>query len=179
MSYYDKDLDIEKAITDKCLIEGDFLLSSGIRSSYYFDKYLFESDPKLLHNIVVRMAEQTIDQWNDIDYIAGLEMGGISIATMLSHYLNLPLLQVRKKKKEYGTAKVVEGPDFNGKRVVIIEDVITSGKAVLKGCNDLREEGAIVNEVHCVILRDNKGKESLDKTGLTLYSLLDINNMDD
>ncbi len=177
MPQYFENFDIEKTIKDTCLIEGDFLLSSGVRSSYYFDKYLFEADPYLLFNTAIRMTRKTPNNWHDMDFVAGLEMGGISIATVISQYLGKPLLQVRKKKKEYGTAKCVEGPDFAGKRVAIVEDVVTSGSAIIQGCEELRKAGAIVDQVHCVILRDLKGKENLDKIQLNLYTLLDFSNM--
>ena len=177
MPQYFENFDIEKEIKEKCLIDGDFLLSSGVRSSYYFDKYLFESDPRLLYNIAIRIARNPPNNWYKIDFVAGLEMGGISIATVISQYLGIPLLQVRKKKKKYGTAKCVEGPEFAGKRVAIVEDVVTSGKAIIQGCKDLRKAGAIVDQVHCVILRDPKGKENIDNIQLKLYTLLDFGNM--
>lgn len=179
MPQYFENFDIEKEIKEKCLISGDFLLSSGVRSSYYFDKYLFESDPRLLFNVAIRMTQHMPNNWHDIDFVAGLEMGSISIATIISQYLNIPLLQIRKKKKKYGTAKVIEGPDFAGKRVAIVEDVVTSGKAVIQGCEDLRKYGAIVDQVYCVVLRDLKGRENLDKVQLKLYNMLDFSNVGD
>lgn len=178
MPQYFENINLEKEIKEKCLIEGDFLLSSGVRSSYYFDKYMFESDPQLLHNVAIAMTRHMPNNWHDMDFVAGLEMGGISIATVISQYLNIPLLQVRKKKKKYGTAKCVEGPDFSGKRVAIVEDVVTSGKAVIQGCKDLRAGGAIVDQVHCVILRDQKGQKNIDKMQLKLYNILDFSIME-
>lgn len=169
---YIKDPNLEDEIKNKCLIYGEFVLNSGDVSTYYFDKYLFESDPILLKKIVVQIANQ--GNWDNIDYVAGLEMGGISIATVLSQLLKIPMLQVRKKSKEYGTAKCIEGPECSGKHVVIIEDVITSGKAVVQGYQDLVEQGAIVHSVHCVILRDVRGKNNINRLGVTLNNLLDF-----
>lgn len=177
MPQYFENFNIEKEIKEKCLIEGDFLLSSGVRSTYYFDKYLFEADPRLLYNVAIRMTRHMPNNWHDMDFVAGLEMGGISIATVISQYLGKPLLQVRKKKKKYGTEKCVEGPNFAGKRVAIVEDIVTSGKAIVQGCKDLRAGGAIVEQAHCVILRDQKGRKNLDKSQLKLYTLLDFSNM--
>jgi len=161
-------------IIDTCLIEGDFLLASGVRSTYYFDKYMFESDPELLNEITHKLTETGVEHWRNIDYVAGLEMGGISIATVVSSIMDIPMVQVRKKAKEYGTAKCIEGPNVSGKRVTIIEDVVTSGKAVMQATDALRAAGAIVIDAHCVILRDAKGKENLDKMDISLYNLLDF-----
>lgn len=165
---------LEKTIKDTCLIEGDFLLASGVRSTYYFDKYQFQADPELLNEIAHELTEIDVDYWRDIDYVAGLEMGGISIATMISSIMDIPMLQVRKKAKEYGTAKGIEGPNCIGKRVSIIEDVVTSGGAVLQATSDLRAAGATVVGAHCVILRDNNGKENLINVGVPLYALFDF-----
>lgn len=159
--------DIEKI----CKLEGDFTLRSGQKSSYYFDKYLFESNHDLLYQVCWYIAHNIP---NDFDYFAGLEMGGIPVATMLGFLTEKPVLFVRKKAKTYGTKKLAEGPDFNGKRICIVEDVVTSGGQVIESANDLKGLGANITKVACVILRDPEGKKKIEKAGYSLYNLFDF-----
>ena len=105
-------------------ITGEFLLRSGTIANEYFDKYLFESDPVLLKEIA-RAMQSLIP--NDIDALAGLELGGVPIVTMLSQVTSLPAFFIRKKAKKYGTSKLAEGGEVEGKKLLIVEDVVTSG----------------------------------------------------
>ncbi|MBI4978700.1 MAG: orotate phosphoribosyltransferase [Spirochaetes bacterium] len=149
-------------------IRGNFVLRSGKTSTEYFDKYLFESVPEILENIA-REAITRIPK--DIDYIAGLELGGIPIATMISHYSRMPTLFIRKQAKEYGTCKCAEGGEINGKRILIIEDVVSTGGAIIDGVAMLRKAGGIIQDVICVIDRESGGKEKLKEHGLNLIGL--------
>ncbi len=162
---------LKEEIEKVCRLEGDFTLRSGQKSNYYFDKYLFESDPRLLHQICLQFKHRLSE---DFDYFAGLETGGIPIATMLGFIMNKPVLFVRKEAKTYGTKKLAEGPDFAGKRICVVEDVVTSGGQVVKSVNDLRDLGAEIAQVICVILRDEKGRKNIDKEGLNLYALFEM-----
>ena len=103
--------------------------------------------------------------------LAGLEMGGIPVATAISLQTNLPCVFVRKKAKEYGTCKIAEGVDVKGRKVTIIEDVVTTGGAILAGVEALRERGAVIDTVLCVIDREQGGGESLRAAGLSLKGL--------
>ena len=103
--------------------------------------------------------------------LAGLEMGGIPVATALSLDTGLPALFVRKEAKSYGTCKLAEGGDFKGRNVLVIEDVVTTGGAILAGVRALREQGARIDTVLCVIDRESGGPENLKKGGLTLNPL--------
>lgn len=105
------------------------------------------------------------------DVPAGLEMGGIPVATMLSQVTGKPALFVRKKAKEYGTCKFAEGGEVRGRRLLIVEDVVTSGGQILESVAALRSEGAIIDEVACVIDRGAGGRENLQEAGLRLVSL--------
>ena len=111
-------------------------------SHEYFDKYLFETDPALLARVAAQMVALLPE---DVDLLGGLEMGGIPIVTALSARTGLPALFVRKKAKDYGTCKLAEGPDVAGRRVTLIEDVITTGGAVRDATRALREAGAEVD----------------------------------
>ena len=143
--------ELAKAVAQRSTLHGEFLLRSGQTSTIYFDKYLFESDPELLKEIARQMAPLLPD---DIDALAGLEMGGIPIATMLSQHTGIPTLFVRKKAKEYGTCKLAEGGDVNRRRMVIIEDVVTSGGQILLSAAELRALGAVIDTVLCVVDRE-------------------------
>ena len=161
--------ELAKRIYDTAHITGDFLLRSGARSTEYFDKYLFEANPDLLKHIAISMIE--LIPKSGIDALAGLEMGGIPIATMLSQLTGLPVLFVRKKAKEYGTCKIAEGAQVKGRKLLIVEDVVTSGGAILDAAKALREEGAELAQVVCVIDRESGGPENLAKVGLELKPL--------
>jgi orotate phosphoribosyltransferase len=149
-------------------LTGNFALRSGQTSNEYFDKYLFESDPKLLTEIADHLAE-LIPEGTEV--LAGLEMGGIPIATAMSIQTGMPVVFVRKKAKEYGTCKLAEGTDIDGKNVCIIEDVVTTGGQIVLSANDLKKLGAQVEYVMCVIERDERCRNNLKKEGLELISL--------
>lgn len=131
-------------------LEGDFLLRSGLRSSHYFDKYRFEAQPGLLRSIASRMLALAP---SGAQVLAGLELGGIPIATAMSLESGLPAAFVRKEAKAYGTCRAVEGVDVRGRKVVIVEDVISTGDAVADAARLLREDGADLIAVVCAIWR--------------------------
>jgi orotate phosphoribosyltransferase len=167
--------ELAKRIYDTAHITGDFLLRSGARSTEYFDKYLFEANPDLLKHIAISMIE--LIPKSGIDALAGLEMGGIPIATMLSQLTGLPVLFVRKKAKEYGTCKIAEGGQVKGRKLLIVEDVVTSGGAILDAAKALREEGAELAQVVCVIDRESGGPANLAKVGLELKPLFTMKEL--
>ncbi|MDP6315854.1 MAG: orotate phosphoribosyltransferase [Pseudomonadales bacterium] len=153
---------------------GEFTLRSGAKSTEYFDKYLFESDPSILQAIATSLC-RLIPPRTEI--LAGLEMGGIPIATMVSHYSNIPCLFVRKVAKQHGTSKLAEGQDFSGKQVTIVEDIVSSGGQIILSAKDLRDLGAEVTHALCVIDRQSGGKEKLAENHITLTSLFTMDNL--
>lgn len=155
----DKDPSLGPDINAVCRLEGEFVLRSGAVSNVYFDKYRFEADPDLLNRVAAAMAP-LIPEGADI--LAGLELGGIPIATALGLRTGLPVVFVRKAPKDYGTRQAIEGRDVSDRRVVIIEDVITSGGQVAASAGDLREAGAEVTTVICAIYR-GEGDPHIDK----------------
>ena len=165
---------LAKRIYDTAHITGEFLLRSGVKSNEYFDKYLFEADPKLLKAIAEAMASLVP---SGIDALAGLEMGGIPIATMLSQLTGLPVLLVRKKAKDYGTCKIAEGGQVKGRKLLIVEDVVTSGGAILDAAKALRDEGAHLGPVVCVIDRESGGAAHLAKADLKLTPLFTMTEL--
>ncbi|MCB0270968.1 MAG: orotate phosphoribosyltransferase, partial [Calditrichaeota bacterium] len=120
--------ELAKAIYDTCHITGEFLLRSGAISNEYFDKYLFEAQPEILKAVAEHLLPLIP---KDTDLLAGLEMGGIPVVTMLSQLSGIPALFVRKEAKTYGTCKLAEGGDIAGKKLLIVEDVVTSGGQIL------------------------------------------------
>jgi orotate phosphoribosyltransferase len=145
--------DVANRITAASYLTGQFTLRSGIVSDHYFDKYAFESDPKLLSDICTLLAPRVPEK---TDVLVGMELGGVPIATMLSQLTGLPLALARKETKNYGTARQIEGLDVANKNTLIVEDIITSGGAVADSIDVLRTLGANVQYAICVI---NRGPE--------------------
>lgn len=152
-----------------CRLTGEFTLRSGQVSNEYFDKYLFESQPSLLARVAAQM-EDLIPEGTEL--LGGLELGGVPIATMLSSLTGHSTLFVRKKAKEYGTCKLAEGPSVEGRRVTLIEDVITTGGAVRDATRELRAQGAIVEVVICAIDRSPEGANPLADVDLEVRPVL-------
>jgi orotate phosphoribosyltransferase len=161
-------ISVAKRIYAAANIRGRFRLRSGQFSDEYFDKYLFEAQPELLRAIAEHMAVLIPA---GVDALAGLEMGGIPVATVLSQVTGIPTLFVRKAAKEYGTCKLAEGGEVAGRRLVIIEDVVTSGGQVIESARSLRDLGASVTDVLCVIDRESGGRANLQQNGLRLQPL--------
>src|SRR6187399_2053956 len=146
-----------------CRLTGEFTLRSGQVASEYFDKYLFEAQPDLLRRVVDQLVDLVPE---GTELLGGLELGGIPIVTVLSSRTGLPALFVRKKAKEYGTCKLAEGPDVAGRRITLVEDVITTGGAVRDATDALRAAGAKVDVVVCAIDRSPDGQNPLADVGL-------------
>lgn len=145
------DHELAGALDRLCRLHGEFTLRSGVHSPVYFDKYLFMSNPLILGEIADRIVDLI---GRETQVVAGIELGGVSIATAVSLRSRLPLVQVRKQRKEYGTAKQVEGGSVQGKVVTVIEDVITTGGQVVASAGVLRDHGAGVTDVVCVVQRE-------------------------
>lgn len=158
-----------------CRLSGTFTLRSGQVSSEYFDKYLFESDPALLARVAAQMVPLLPE---DTELLGGLELGGIPITTMLSGRTGLPALFVRKDAKTYGTCKLAEGPPVQGRRVTLVEDVITTGGAVRDATRALRQAGAVVEVVVCAIDRSPAGENPLADVGLEVRPVLTKADLD-
>lgn len=155
-------------LSEAARLSGSFRLRSGQIASVYFDKYQFESDPGLLAAVAEAMVDLVPD---DIDLLAGLELGGVPVATALSLVTGLPMVFVRKTAKEYGTAKLAEGPRIEGKRLLVVEDVVTTGGQVALSTQQLRERGALVSSAACVIDREEGAGAALAEIGVTLRPL--------
>jgi orotate phosphoribosyltransferase len=168
--------ELARTIYERTHLTGEFVLRSGATSTEYFDKYLFESDPALLREIALALAPLVPD---GTEVLAGLELGGVPIATMLSQVTGIPALFVRKEAKTYGTCRLAEGGDVDGRRVTVVEDVVTSGGQVIASCGDLREHGAVVEHAICVIDRAGGGPEGLAEIGVELRPLYTMGELED
>jgi orotate phosphoribosyltransferase len=155
-------------------LTGEFTLRSGTVSHEYFDKYRFESDPALLIAIAEAM-NATVPE--GVEALAGLELGGVPLATVLSQVTGLPALFVRKEAKTYGTCRLAEGGQIEGRRLLVVEDVVTSGGAILDAARELRALGAELDRVACVIDRESGGRENLAEAGLTLDALFTMTEL--
>ncbi|MBX3140807.1 MAG: orotate phosphoribosyltransferase [Trueperaceae bacterium] len=165
---------LARAITDRSLVHGQFRLRSGATSTEYFDKYMFESDPRLLRAIAEALAPLVPA---GVDALAGLELGGVPLAVMLSQVTGIPTLFVRKKAKEYGTMRFAEGGEVAGRRLLLIEDVVTSGGQVVLSTRDLRGAGATVETALCVIDREAGGGGALAAEGVALHALFTMSEL--
>jgi orotate phosphoribosyltransferase len=161
--------ELGRRVREKALLSGEFTLRSGQVSDVYFDKYLVESDPDLLRDAVEAMTALLPD--GDV-VLGGLELGGIPLATLLGQRAGRAIRFVRKVAKEYGTRNQIEGGPVDGLRVVLIEDVITSGGAVLAAVDAVRAAGGSVDTVVCLIDRQQGGRSALVAKGLDVRAAL-------
>jgi orotate phosphoribosyltransferase len=152
-------------------LEGDFVLRSGRRSRYYLDKYRFETRPELLRPIGERIAAIVREHAADAVRLAAPELGAVALAASASLESGLPFLIVRKQAKEYGTANRLEGPYEPGECVCLVEDVVTSGGALLESVDALRAAGLVVHTAVCVVDREEGGADALARHAVRLRAL--------
>ena len=158
-------------LVDRALLEGDFVLRSGRRSSWYLDKYRFETEPKILRALGVRLAEATREHEPEAVRLAGQALGAVALAASAAMASDLPFIIVRGETKEYGTAKRIEGPFERGELVCLIEDIVTSGGALAEAVSALRDEGLVVRNAVCVVDREEGGSDTLARLGVRLRAL--------
>jgi orotate phosphoribosyltransferase len=162
------DAELRAALREHAYLEGDFLLRSGKRSRYYLDKYRFETRPELLAPLGERIAAAVADVAPDALRLAAPELGAVALAAAGSLASGLPFLIVRKAAKDYGTSKRVEGAFAAGELVCVVEDVVTSGGALLESVEALREAGLVVRSAVCVVDREEGGSDALARREVEL-----------
>ena len=165
------DRELLAAIREHAYLEGDFLLRSGRRSSYYLDKFRFETRPELLEQLGRRLAARIAEVEPDAVRIACPVVGAVTLAAAASLASRLPFLIVRDEAKEYGTANRVEGAFEPGQLVVLVEDVVTSGGAAADAVRALRQAALECRTAICVIDREEGGVDSLARLGVRLHPL--------
>lgn len=156
-------------VKDAALLRGEFILSSGRKSTYYLDKYRIETRPDILRDVAVGLTARIPD---DADILAGPELGAIPLVTAVGLETGLPFLLVRKKAKDYGTKKVVEGLFEKGQKVVLIEDVLTTGTQAITAADSLRDLGLDVLKIVCVIDREEGAREAVEGSGYVFDPLI-------
>ena len=143
-------MSLARRIAELAHLEGSFVLRSGVTADVYFDKYQFESDPDTFRAVAAGLVPLIPA---DTELLAGLELGGVPVATALSLATGIPAVFVRKQAKAYGTAKLAEGPPVDARRLLVVEDVVTSGGQIVESVGQLRALGATITTAVCVIDR--------------------------
>jgi orotate phosphoribosyltransferase len=155
---------------------GTFTLSSGKLSSYYVDLRAVPSYPGAYRYVIdaylaLIKNEVGLDKF---DVIAGIPTAGLAFSSPVALQLEKPMIYVRKEEKDYGRQKRIEGSLNLGSRVLVMDDLITTGHSVLGGVDAIREEGGEVKHVAVLIDRLEGGKANLKKSGVALHALTDI-----
>ena len=155
---------------------GNFTLASGKNSSYYVDLRLIPSYPhqfrKMIKNLQNLIVEKT--GLNDFDCLASVPTGGLVVTSALAIEIVKPLIYVRSKPKEHGTTKSIEGKISAGMKVVMVDDVMTTGTSVLNGITQLKEAGLLVSDLYVIINRLEGGDKALSDIGVQTHQLTDI-----
>ena len=165
------DAELARAIREHALLEGDFVLRSGRRSSYYLDKYRFETKPELLRELGERIAALVRARAPETVRLAGPELGAVALAASASLASGLPFLIVRKEAKEYGTERLLEGAYDEGEEVCLVEDVVTTGGAAVVAVRALRQAGLVCRTAVCAVDREEGGADALAREAVRLFRL--------
>lgn len=160
--------ELAQRIAEVSLLRGEFTLRSGRKSNYYLDKYRFETEGDILKALGDLFAQHITP---DVDRIAGAELGAVPLAAAASMASGKPCLYVRNQKKDYGTAKQVEGVLNKGDNVLIVEDVLTTGGQVLEAAKVLEDLGARIVRIVSVIDREEGARDNIEKAGYRYISL--------
>jgi orotate phosphoribosyltransferase len=168
---------LARRVREVAYLEGDFVLRSGQRSSFYLDKYRFETRPDLLEPIGAAIAREVLAADPRPDLLAGPELGAVALAAAASISSGLPFLIVRKHAKGHGTAQRLEGTFVPGQRVCVVEDVVTTAGAALDAIAVLRAVGLVCDLAVCVVDREEGGAQALAAEGVTLAALLRLSEI--
>ena len=152
---------------------GRFVLTSGAVSDYYIDIKKASTNPKILKKIVEAMAEYA----EGYDLLAGMELGAVPLVVALSLETGIPYIIIRKEKREHGTSKQIEGGEVKDKKVLVIEDVTTSGISVINTIKIVRESQGLVDEVIAVVDRESGAEEKLRNADVNFIPLLSVSDI--
>ena len=159
---------LAKRIAEVSLLRGDFTLRSGRKSNYYLDKYRIETQPDCLLELGKMIAARVPQE---AQRLAGPELGAVPLAASAAMQCNKPCLFIRNQKKEYGSAKQIEGLFSVGDKIVLIEDIVTSGGQVVEAAKAMKDAGLEVLKVIVVIDREEGGREVIEAAGLEFDAL--------
>ena len=166
--------EVATRIADTAILHGEFTLRSGRKSTWYIDKYLFTTQPDILRSLG-KMFAFAIPEGATL--LAGAELGGIPLVTTAAMESDLPCIFIRNQKKDYGTAKQLEGKLAETDKVVIIEDIATTGGQVLEAAETIRSLGAEVLSIIAVIDREEGARENIEGAGFTFQSLFTTSDL--
>jgi len=155
---------------------GDFTLTSGKSSSYYIDLRLVPSYPHQFRKMIKNLQNLIIEKTglDNFDSLVSVPTGGLVVASALAIEVVKPLIYVRNKPKEHGTTKSIEGKTSAGMKVVMVDDVATTGTSVLNGIKQLKESGLLISDVYVIINRLEGADKALDGMGVQIHQLTDI-----
>jgi len=159
---------LAQRIAQVSLLHGNFTLRSGRTSNYYLDKYRFETQPDVLIELGKMFAAKIQP---GVTRIAGAELGAVSLAAAAAMASGKPFVIIRNQKKDYGTSKLIEGVLEQGDRVLIVEDVLTTGGQVLEAAKTLEAAGAKIDRIISVIDRLEGARENVEGAGYVYESL--------
>ncbi|MDB5294132.1 MAG: pyrE [Phycisphaerales bacterium] len=155
-------------IAEVALLRGTFTLRSGRTSNFYLDKYLFETQPDILRALAKAFAERLPP---DTDRLAGPELGAVTLAAATAMQANLPFVLVRNSKKGYGSGKLIEGVLKPGEKVVIIEDILTTGGQIVEAAKTQEAAGAQVIKMIGTNDRVEGARDNIEAAGYRYESL--------
>ncbi len=164
-----------KLLKDNQVVKyGKFTLSSGKESDYYVDMKRAITDPEILSKVAEIIIEKL--DTHEIDKIAGPALGAIPIVTAVSIVSSIPMLMIRKAKKDYGTSELIEGDLQKGDRVIILEDVTTTGNSLIKAVKAVLGNGGFVKKAFVIVDRNEGAIGNLKKKGVDLEPLVSVND---
>jgi orotate phosphoribosyltransferase len=171
------DAELREGLVEAAYLEGDFLLRSGKRSHYYLDKFRFETRPDLLGALGERIATVACQHEPEAVRLAAPVLGAVPLAAAASLASGLPFVIVRDEAKSYGTANRLEGAYEEGELVCLVEDIVTSGGALLESIAAVREAGLVVRTAVCVIDREEGGADALARLAVRLRPLFRVKDL--
>jgi orotate phosphoribosyltransferase len=164
-----------KLLKDNQVVKyGKFTLSSGKESDYYVDMKRAITDPTILSKVAEIISKKI--GTNKIDRIAGPALGAIPIVTAVSIESTIPMLMIRKSKKDYGTSELIEGDLHEGDRVIVLEDVTTTGNSLIKAVKAVISNGGIVEKAYVIVDRDEGAISNLKDEGIDLEPIVSVND---
>jgi len=152
---------------------GNFVLTSGAVSDYYVDIKKASTQPEILREIAKQMKLFT----KSCNIIAGMELGAVPLAVALSLETNIPYIIIRKEKRMHGTGKQIEGEDIKNKKVLLVEDVTTSGGSVIKSIDIVKESGGLVDKVITVVDREGQAVEKMKQLEIEFHALITVSEI--
>jgi orotate phosphoribosyltransferase len=163
------DQQLIEAVKSAALLRGEFTLRSGRKSNYYLDKYLFEGEPDILQALGEQFARHLSP---NTTRIAGAELGGVALAASTAMASGKPFVIIRNAKKDYGTQKMYEGKLEKGDRILLVEDVATTGGQVIEAAKTISEAGAVVEKIVAVIDRQEGARENIESAGYAFDAIM-------